>query len=122
MKSNPISEIKICDNISLVEINQIQNKINELGKNIILRERERKINLEKSEVKILDVYNNTFSERSFNKLQKIKNNFLNEKLEKNPILTKGIFSRNSISAGELTSFLDKKRKRLINIIILWFRR
>jgi len=110
MKSNPISEIKIRDNMYLAEINKIQNKINELGKNIILR--ERKINLGKSEVIRFDVYNNTFSERSFNKLQKIKNNFLNEKLEKNPILTKGIFSRNSISAGELTSFLDKKKEEI----------
>ena len=120
MKSNPIGEIKIRDNMYLAEINQIQNIINKLGKNIILR--ERKINLGKSEVIIFDVYNNTFSERSFNKLQKIKNNFLNEKLEKNPILTKGIFGRNSISAGELTSFLDKKRKRLKNIMFLWLRR
>jgi hypothetical protein len=120
MKSKPISEINIRDNMNFTEITKIQNEINDLKGNRILRERKNNSGVNK--VIIYDIDKKTFSERSFNKLQKLKNNFLNEKLEKNPILTKGIFGRNSISAGELTSFLDKKRKRLKNIMFLWLRR
>ena len=108
MKSKPSGEIIIRENMSFPEINQIKNKINRLKGKVILKERE--TILGKNKETIYDVYKNTFSERSFNKLQKIKNNILNEKLAENPILTKGIFGRNSISADELSSFLDKKKE------------
>ena len=110
MKSKPISEINIRDNMNFTEITKIQNEINDLKRNRILR--ERKTNSGVNKVIIYDIDKKTFSERSLNKLKKLKNNFLNEKLEKNPILTKGIFGRNSISAGELTSFLDEKKEEI----------
>ncbi len=108
MASKPIHTIRINSHMSLNELENAKNTIKKFDHKYELR--ASKTPIAESLGKAFVIYKKTFSERSFGKLNTLKNYVLHKNLSNNEFLTKNIFDRNSISVKDLKRFLTERIK------------